>query len=136
MSTNEEIRVILFDVAPEFYTVDSTAIARVDRFIDRAKEELSESFFGSMYDEALAYLTAYKLKMVDLAGVAGSSTVGNGLRVASGIVLSEKLGDQQVSFADAGKGSKAGEYSQNIYGIQFEAIKNKCFASPFALGGT
>jgi hypothetical protein len=50
MSSNAEIRTILFDIAPEFYTVDNTAVTRIDRFIDRSRLEISEIFFGDIFD--------------------------------------------------------------------------------------
>jgi len=134
MSSNAEIRTILFDIAPEFYTVDNTAITRIDRFIDRSRLEISEIFFGDIFDLALAYLVAHRLKLVDLAGGAGSSTTGNGQRVSGGIITSEKLGDQSVNFANPSSGLKAGSYSSTFYGIEFERLRLNLFAPPFALG--
>ena len=56
MTINE----IIDDIAPEFLNEDP---ARIDRFIDYAKLQVSANAFGEKYDLAVAYLTCHMLSL-------------------------------------------------------------------------
>ena len=110
-----EIRTILFDIAPEFYTVDTDELAKIDRMIGYAQTEMNESIWGSKYKIGSAYLVAHRLKLSALSNAIASASA-----TSSGIITKEKLGDQEITYADV---SKSGGYSSTFYGTQYENLK-------------
>lgn len=121
MST-ETIRAILFDIAPELTTEDEAAIARVDRFIGYAVDEINRDAYKKP-DMATALLAAHKLTV---AGRGGAN---------QGAVTKERVGDLERGYA-APTGSKTSPYSSTSYGVEFEALGQKSSkrrVTPFAL---
>lgn len=118
MST-ASIRTILFDVAPELETVDATALARIDRFIERVTGRLSSTVFGDKYDEAAAYLTAHLLTRATTA-----------VSSSGGTVTREKVGDVEVQYAASSASSASTDYSSTKYGQEYQALLRTCYAGP------
>lgn len=116
------IREILFDVAPEFETTDETALARVDRFIDRAAEEINRDVWGTKADEATAYLAAHKLAMRSRAAIGGSA----------GAVTRRKNGDFEEQYAST-TAAGAGEYGSTVYGSEFARLLGGLGVTPILL---
>jgi hypothetical protein len=112
------IREILFDIAPEFETVDAAALARVDRFIERAAGEINRGVWGAKADEATALLAAHKLTL--------RGRIGN----AAGPVVSRKNGDFSESYA-APQGS--GADSSTSYGTEFARLRGTLAITPIVL---
>jgi hypothetical protein len=103
------IRDILFDVASEFATTDDVQLAKVDRFIARAAEEVNRDAYGAKADEATAYLAAHKLT---IAGRKGAN---------QGAVIKERVGDLERGYAaPSSAGSDVPEaYRATSYGVEF-----------------
>jgi hypothetical protein len=129
MSQVEDIRIILFDIASEFYSEDSEVIAKYDRFIGYSLELLNPRVWGNKLNLGCAYLTAHKLKLAQIS----DNTNTNATATSSGIVTSEKLGDQQISYANVSNLLDRGYYS-TLYGQEFERIRAGLPKLPFSLG--
>ena len=67
MATIAELRVELFDVAPELETNDATKLARIDRWLNRAIDNIADDCYSneSQYNEAVSTWTAWKLTATD-----------------------------------------------------------------------
>ncbi len=103
-------------VATEFQSLNDDT---VENWIDLTSPFISKKRFGKLYEQALALLTAHRLKMAGY-GDSDLGTVGDSLRVAS---YSE--GETSVSFsvnqqtnllADA-------ELALTSYGLEFLSIR-------------
>lgn len=112
METIETLRLI----APEFksYTDDE-----LKSWISLSEPFVNKKAFGKFYNQALAYLTAHKMKMGGL-GDTSHGTVGDSVRIAS---VSE--GDVSISFSgnQASTDDADAEYLLTHYGIQYLAIR-------------
>lgn len=114
----EDVREILFDFAPQFATEDEGTIARIDRFIEYAAEEMDADAYaaaeeangkaaGAYFNRANALLAAHMLTLRDQGG--GS---------VSGPVQSKRVGDVSVTYAVAKAASQDG-LDQTKYGQQY-----------------
>lgn len=114
MAVADDIKVILFDIAPEFETSDTSALARVMRFIGYAiTEGCTLEYLDSnqdLYNLAIAYLSAHKLTKRDN----GSSSVGN--------VTKEKEGDREVNYSSVSNTDGNNSLSSTSYGQEYERI--------------
>lgn len=132
-----KIAAIVRNVAPEFSgkTDDELRV-----WIELAEPYLSESRYGKLYPQAIAYLTAHKMSLnaPAEAGEAGEKidiSVKNTMNVAS---FTE--GSTSISFnsSAAGGGTASGdadaEYRLTAYGLQFLAIKKRCIV-PIMIAG-
>lgn len=117
MST-ETVRAVLFDVAPEFDTVDTAELARVDRFIGYAQLEVSDEAWGSKTDLVQALLAAH---MLTLSARKGSN---------QGAVVKERVGDLERGYAPP-NGNEADPYSATSYGVEFKRITSKAGGGSF-----
>ena len=86
---------------------------------------ISESKFGSLYPQALVYLTAHKMAYQNLIAEGGSSSGA----VIAGNIVSEKEGDLQRSYGSTGNGDSGGSsgtdaYNKTAYGILFKQIRD------------
>lgn len=103
-------------VAREF---DDVADDDVFKWFDATKPFLSKKRFGNMYEHALVYLTAHRLKM---AGYGDNSMgkVDDALRVSS---YSE--GDVSIGFSvsQGNNMSVDAEYALTSYGLQYLSIR-------------
>lgn len=106
---------------------------KVRAFISLAEPLISRKRFGRLYEQALAYLAAHKMKV--LGGLGRKSvigTVGDTYGLAS---VTE--GKTSVSFSAAQQGSlgkKDGEYALTTYGSMYLALRNRA-AIPIICGG-
>ena len=88
-------------------------------FIDLSKPSISKKRFGKTYEQALALLTAHKMKMAGL-GHSEYGTIGDNIQMTS---YSE--GETSISFSSsqANNMSVDGELSLTAYGLQFLALR-------------
>ncbi len=110
------VRTILFDIAPELTTVDTTALVRIDRFINRAFNHVNEDLAGDTYDELVAYCTAHQLTMSIAATSGGITPIG-------GALLSEKV--SKTAYVYANRGGHDGDNWETKYGRQFDSLMAK-----------
>lgn len=107
-------------LATEFNTVSDSDVTQ---FMEICKPLLSESRFGDLYPQALAYLTAHKMKMAGL----GDSLMGiSGLRAGDTVGLSSvSEGETSVSFSNSQAVNIGvdGEYSMTQYGVMFLTLR-------------
>ncbi len=132
-----KIAAILRTIAPEFKdkTDDDLRI-----WIELAEPYLSESKYGKLYPQAIAYLTAHKMSL-NAPAQAGSAdekidiSVKNTMNVAS---FTE--GSTSISFNNSAvsggtaSGDADAEYLLTAYGLQFLAIKKRCIV-PIMIAG-
>ena len=114
-------------VASEFATipdddtiVNSNTTYGINSYMELYKDQISKKRFGDMYNKALAYLTAHKLKMQGLGEDNGLGTIADSLRVSS-----FQEGESAVSFStnqQTNLGVDA-EYALTTYGLEFLTIK-------------
>ena len=118
MST-ASVRAVLFDIAPEFETVDVTELARIDRFIVRAQQSVNSNLWGDKNDEAVALLAAHSLTM----SLSSTSKLG--------IVKREKTSMGEIEY-QGGEGASgvSGLYSGTAYGRQFAMLMRTVKAGP------
>lgn len=112
-------------VAPEFNDIPDDDVlnddgtlkqAGVSTYIDLYSDLISKKKFGSLYEKALAYLTAHKMKMQGLGETEAAGKIADALRVSS---YSE--GETSISFStnQATNLQNDAEYALTIYGIEF-----------------
>lgn len=121
-----DIRDILFLIAPEFYTVDSTELNTVNSIISLAINRVNETRWGVKYNEGVAWLSAHLLKRRSI-----STTMGN----TSGIITKEKLADQEITYGNITASSSDSFYTSTIYGQEFLNLKNTIQTTPILWGG-
>ena len=106
MATIAELRVELFDIAPELETSDSTKIARYDRFLQRAIDAHDEDcyFNESQYKYAMASYAAWQITVADptITPTANVSKV--------------KVGRLETTFASGGNST------ENKYKQMYDAV--------------
>ncbi len=111
-----EVLTVLRTVAPEFNGV-SDEIVRT--WIELTAEILSKTAFGSQYTQALAYLTAHRMKMAGLGeeGAFGSLADRTG-------VVSYSEGATSVSFGNnTGIAGAESALSLTTYGAEYLRLK-------------
>lgn len=110
--------------APEIFRLVATEFEdlsdeTVENWLDLTRPFISKRRFGKLYEQALAYLTAHRLKM---AGYGNSTlgTVGDSLRVAS-----YTEGETSVSFSvNQGTNLLAdAELALTPYGIEYLSLR-------------
>lgn len=112
MST-ASVQLILFDIAPELLTVDTVALDRINRFINRAMNHVNETLAGDTYDELVALLTAHQLTMAQTMASGGIAPIG-------GALLSEKV--SKTAYTYASRGAHDGDNWETKYGRQFDGM--------------
>jgi hypothetical protein len=124
MSQVTDIREVLFILAPEFETADSTELNRIDTIIGLAQKKVNARIFGEKYNEGVAWLTAHMLKR---SALATSGLTGN--------VVKEKLADQEITYSDTSKITGIPNfYGSTIYGQEFWNLLKTLQATPFLWG--
>lgn len=100
-------------------------------FISLAEPLVSKKRFGGLYPQALAYLTAHKLKMSGYGTQSGIGTIADSLRVSS---YSE--GEASISFSTNQQSNlqKDAEYALTTYGLQFLTLRRKCIVPIVSAG--
>lgn len=109
---------IIRNTMGEFSDVDDNVIRT---FISLAEDNISERKFGKLYQQAVAYLAAHKLKLN------GYGDCSNGSPKDFVGVSSFSEGETSISFSANQQTNiqKNAEYSMTIYGIEFLTIKRK-----------
>lgn len=103
-------------VATEFGDVSDE---KVEQFIELSEPLISEKIFGKLYNQALAYLAAHRMKMLGFGSESASATgtIDDALRIGS---YSE--GGVSISYSVSG-GANAltpdAEYAFTVYGLQY-----------------
>lgn len=112
--------IITQDIAQEFA---GEIVARIDRFIEYAKLQVSATVFGDRYDLAVAYLAAHMLALANRNDDEGTN--GN-----AGIITQRKEGDLSLSFAlPNALNNIDGTLQLTSYGIEYERIRSMCVVS-------
>ncbi len=112
----------------EFKEVDDDAV-RV--FISLAEPLISKKRFGKLYQQALAYMTAHKMKMSGLGKNIGIGTIGDTIGLSS---VSE--GETSVSFSNnqAGNTVTDAEFGLTVYGMQYIQLRKRCIVPIVSAG--
>jgi len=113
-------------VAAEFSAMDD---ATVNIWIDLTTPLVSRKRFGDLYEQALALLTAHRLKIAaDIANAAESGAAddaggfGVGFRVANFGSGGESVGfNNSVLTSDLNPDA---EYTQTVYGVQYLTLRD------------
>lgn len=102
----------------------------VKSFIKLYSDQISEKRFGSMYQKALAYLTAHKMKMAGY-GKQENGVIGDSLRVNS---YSE--GETSISYSTNQQTNLQvdAEYALTTYGLEFLALKRNAIIPILSAG--
>lgn len=117
---------IIRTLAKEFDSVDD---ATVKAFLSLTRPLVSKKRFGKLYPQALALLTAHRLKLAG-HGEDTFGTAGDTLRVAS---YSE--GETSVSFSSGQTGTQAdSELGLTAYGLEYLALRRRVVI-PIRSGG-
>lgn len=112
----------------EFEEVDDDT---VNTFISLAEPLVSKKRFGKLYQQALAYLSAHKMKMSGFGKTIGTGTIGDTIGLSS---VSE--GETSVSFSNSqtGNTSADAEYGLTVYGMQFLQLRRNCIIPIISAG--
>lgn len=105
---------------------------KVEVFISLAEPLVSPKRFGKLYEQAVAYITAHKMKLAGLGNVIGVGTIGDTFGIAS---VSE--GDTSVSFStsqQSNMGKADGEYALTLYGSMYLTLRSRV-SIPIICGG-
>lgn len=109
------------DVPTDDVTDENGNVTRygVRSYIELTKHSISQKRFGKNYEQALALLTAHKMKMAGL-GHSEYGTVGDNIQMNS---YSE--GETSISFSSnqANNMQVDGELSLTAYGLQFLTLR-------------
>jgi hypothetical protein len=98
---------ILHDIAPQF-----TDDAKNNRFILYAEPQVSEDFFGDLYDLAVANLTAHMLTISTRSGS------------VSGFINNMREGDRSKGYSTPN--AKDVDFMTTSYGVEFVRLRNMC----------
>lgn len=128
---------ILKAIAPEYKEMGEDDL-RI--WVELSEPYISESKYGKLYYQALAYLTAHKLSLnapVEKKEEGGSisTSVKSTMNVASFSEGSTSISFNNPSTSSSGGSSSAdAEYLLTSYGLQFMDIKKQCIV-PIAIAG-
>lgn len=103
----------------------------IEVYISLADPMINQKRFGKLYPQALAYLTAHKMKMDGLGTTVGIGAIGDTIGLSS---VSE--GETSVSFSNTQVGNIASnaEYGLTVYGLQFLQLKRSCVVPIISAG--
>lgn len=114
----------------EFAEVDDNT---VKVFISLTEPLISRKRFGKLYQQALAYLSAHKMKMSGLGKSIGASngTIGDTIGLSS---VSE--GETSVSFSNNQSGNidTDSEFGLTVYGMQYLQLRKRCIITIISTG--
>jgi hypothetical protein len=110
MSTKQDVIAYITNIDGNFVHHQS-----LNFFVDSVMNELSSDVLGKLYVPACAYLVCSKLYSINLlkSGVAGSIT-------------KEKLGDQELTYADSTKTNSKLYTATNLYYVEYLNIISNC----------
>lgn len=114
-------------IAAEFSVVDDETVIT---WLDMTAPLVSRKRFGKMYQQALALLTAHRMKTAN-AGVSDNASDGD-LSDVGGVGTAFKVGSyssggESVSFNTSALTSRLSpdaEYTQTVYGVQYLTLRN------------
>jgi hypothetical protein len=114
-------------VATEFSAVDNDT---VNVWLDLTRPLVSRKRFGEVYEQALALLTAHRMKTAGV-GVTESDASDNSLAEIGGVgaafkIASYSSGGESVSFYNGALSTKLSpdaEYAQTVYGVQYLTLR-------------
>lgn len=100
-------------------------------FISLAEPLISKKRFGKLYQQALAYLAAHKMKMSGFGKSVGAGTIGDTIGLSS---VSE--GETSVSFSNnqAGNTVTDAEFGLTVYGMQYLQLRKRCIVPILSAG--
>lgn len=103
----------------------------IKTFISLAEPLISQKRFGKLYQQALAYLAAHKMKMSGLGKSVGAGTIGDTIGLSS---VSE--GETSVSFSNnqAGNIATDAEFGLTVYGMQYLQLRKRCIVPILSAG--
>ncbi len=104
----------------------------INAFLSLAEPLVSQKRFGKLYQQALAYLAAHKMKLAGLGRQNSLGTVGDTIGISS---VSE--GKVSVSFSNSQTGNTTldSEYGLTVYGMQFLQLRRSCMVTILSVGG-
>lgn len=105
----------------------------VKTYLSLAEPIISKRRFGKLYPQALAYLSAHKMKLAGLGTPIGTSgTVGGTIGLSS---ISE--GGISVTFSNSQTANTTidAEYGLTVYGLQFLQLRRRCIIPIISAGG-
>lgn len=108
---------VLRTIAPEFLDVSDDV---VETWLELTEPLVSKNAFGAAYEQAVAYLTAHRMKM---AGLGEESLFGTAIDRAG--VASYTEGSTSVSFGAGASSAGAGDSSleQTPYGLEYLRLR-------------
>ena len=95
---------------PEFADVDDDVVTAA---IAEAQRNVDDTWLEDDRDPAVTFLTAHKLTIGGLGTNAGNA--------GSGVVVSEKLGDASVTYAQGGD-ARSSEIRSTYYGREYDRL--------------
>lgn len=103
----------------------------IHTFISLAEPLVSKKRFGKMYQQALAYLAAHKMKMSGFGKTIGIGTIGDTIGLSS---VSE--GETSVSFSNnqAANITTDSEFGLTVYGMQYLQLRKRCIVTIVSAG--
>ena len=133
MATVSSIRTELFNIAQEFYTVDTNELTKIDALITSAINRHSEKSLGSSFVSCIAYYVAHQLK---LQGFKPASNTGSSTVDTTQEVTKKKAGNLEISYS-----SNSVKKTQTItsslqstsYGAMYDSIMNNIIETPMFL---
>lgn len=123
MTALETVRLI----GGEFSEVDDEMI---EKWLELSKPLISAKKFGTTYYQALAFLTAHRLKM------AGYGDNNNGSISNAMLVSSYSEGEASISFTASQSNNLLAdaELALTVYGLQFLTLRRSCIMTIVSAG--
>ena len=103
----------------------------VEMFILLSEPLVSKKRFGKMYQPALAYLTAHRMKMEGLGNKIAAGTIGDTIGISS---VSEGETSVSVSNNQTNHLASDAEYGLTVYGMQFLQLRRSCIITIASAG--
>lgn len=129
MTIVEAIRML----APEFKNAAEYSDEMLEGWIELTAPMVSERKFGKLYTQAVALLTAHRMKMAGLGEASELGSVADSLRVGS-----YTEGERSVSFSNGGVSAVSGadaELALTTYGLQYLNIRRSVIIPITSAGG-
>ncbi|MCD7826344.1 MAG: DUF4054 domain-containing protein [Clostridiaceae bacterium] len=103
----------------------------VNIFISLAEPLISKKRFGKLYQKALAYLAAHKMKLSGLGNTIGTGAIGDTIGLSS---VSE--GETSVSFSNSQTENTVtdSEFGLTVYGMQYLQLRKRCIVTIVSAG--
>lgn len=114
-------------IAQEFQDI---ADDKIKQYMELFSSQISKSRFGDTYEQALAYLTAHKLKM------SGHGNTENGTIAESLKVSSYSEGETSISYTTNQQTNLTidAEYALTVYGLEFLTLKRNAIVPIISSG--